>query len=101
VIDGRTIHDDRDFGFAIREALIGPMGPIAVRSGHERRLDIDGFGDWLNAVWSSRAEDGVLVWKHHEQCRNMQPADGRQHERPVFDVLLEMFDDWDVPYRLD
>jgi hypothetical protein len=99
VIDGRTIHDDQDFGFAIQQALMGPL--IAVRSERERRLDIDGFGDWLNAVWSSRAGDAVLVWKHHEQCRDIQPADGRHHEKPVFDVLLEMFDDWDVPYRLD
>ncbi len=63
----------------------------------------DAVADLLEANWRPRA-DAVLVWKHHDQSRDLlevsYPQGGNEGE-PFFDNLLDLLDRANVPYRLE
>jgi len=98
VLDGRMIHEDGDFGRATSVALEGPITVTAKRSAYERRLNLDGFADWLSAAWPP---DAVLIWRHHDESRSMTRAFGPSQGKPVFEVILEILEQCDVQYRLE
>lgn len=100
VIDGRQIHEDGDFGRAVDEAMFGPMTDRSDRKAMDRRLDLDGFSDWLFEVWP-REVDSVLVWAHHERCQDMSRTWGVPQPKPIFDVIVDLLHECEVPYVLE
>lgn len=112
VIDGQTMLIDTDFADAIDEALFGPM--TRSRTG----ILGDGFADWLYFTWPRRdgrprnqypiggdprlpeSEPAVLVWKHHDQSRDIVSTGPNQPDDP-FEAALGILEGVHVPYRLE
>jgi hypothetical protein len=105
VIDGRMIDSGGAFFYAIMCALEQPTDWTIWRGLPPRyqMFQWDAVADRLEANWRPR-DDAVLVWKHHDQSRDMLGANyphGGHEGKPYFDDLLDLLNQSNVLYRLE